>query len=171
MEPQNPHLAVIGDRDALVWVLESSRVAFPRPRYHRIFPRLSPGDALYLYTTRGCYRNPTRDRGLVIGSATVTGYLSESEKPLHVRDRELPLEAPITITALAPVGEGIDLAEEVTRMSSFAKPESWSVYLRRSLKAMSQADAARFDRLLSSHSSFGAERISGYRLKAKVRAA
>lgn len=171
MAHQNPHLAVIGDREALIWVLENQRVAFPRPRYHHIFPTLQPGDVLYLYTTRGCYKNPTRDRGLIIGSATVTEPMGTSEEPLHVRERELPLEAPIAIKSLAPVGDGINLADEVARMTSFPKPDSWSVYLRRSLFQITEKDAQRFDRLLRPYAGPWTDRVAGYRHKAKVDAA
>lgn len=171
MAHQNPHLAVIGDREALVWVLENERIAFPRPRYHHIFPTLGPEDVLYLYTTRGCYKNPTRDRGLIIGSAIVTGPMGKSEQPLHVRDRELPLEAPISVQALAPVDEGINLADEVARLTSFPKPDSWSVYLRRSLFHLTEKDAQRFDRLLRPYAGQWSNRLAGYRHKAKVDAA
>lgn len=168
MALRNPHLAVIGDREALVWVLENLRVAFPQPRYHHIFPTLETGDVLYLYTTRGCYKNPTRDRGLVIGSAAVTAQMGTAAHPLRVRGRELPLEAPIEISSLAPVGEGIDLAAEVAHMTSFPKPETWSVYLRRSLFRITEKDAKRFDRMLEPHAGAWDQRLAGYRHKAKV---
>lgn len=171
MAHQNPHLAMIGDREALVWVLERQRVAFPQPRYYHIFPTLQPGDVLYLYTTRGCYRNPTRDRGMVIGAATVASAVTTSETPLTVGDRELPLEASIEIRALAPVDAGIDLAAQVAQLTSFPKPESWSVYLRRSLYPITEQDAQRFDRLLRPHTGRWEGLLSGYRRKAKVDAA
>lgn len=171
MPHQNPHLAVIGDREALVWVLENERIAFPRPRYHHIFPTLAEGDVLYLYTTRGCYKNPTRDRGLVIGSAVVGGPMTTAEDPLHIGDRELPLEAPITVQTLAPVERGIHLADEVARLSSFPKPASWSVYLRRSLLQLTEKDAQRFDRLLRPYAGRATDQLAGYRHKAKVNAA
>lgn len=148
MPHTNPHLAIIGDRQALGWVLQEQRLAFPEPRYHHIFPALEAGDQLYLYTTRGCYRNPGRDRGLVIGTATVTGELERPLNPRVVRDRELPIEVPVRIEALAPLGDGVNVADTVGRMTSFPKPESWSVYLRRSLYLLTGHDAALLDRKL-----------------------
>lgn len=171
MPAHTSHLAVISDRAALVWVLENQRIAFPRPRYHHIFPALASGDVLYLYTTRGCYKNPTRDRGLVIGAASVTGALVTADNALRVGDRELPLEAPVELQCLAPVGEGIDLASEVNRMSSFPKPEAWSVYLRRSLFQITEHDARRFDKLLSRYQAAPRTLLAGYRQRAKVSAA
>ena len=56
------YLLVIGDREALGWILAEQRMAFSsmsRPHVRA----LSPGDTLLLYTTRGCFKNPTRDRG------------------------------------------------------------------------------------------------------------
>lgn len=171
MAHQNAHLVVIGDREALVWVLENEQVAFPDPRYRNLFPALELGDVLYLYTTRGCFKNPTRDRGRVIGSATVSAAMARSSHPLHVRDRELPLQAPIDINVLASVDDGIDLAHEIPHMTSFPKPDTWSVYLRRSLFPITETDARRFDQLLASFTGPWDQRLDGYRLKAKVAAA
>ena len=66
----NYWLCTIGDRDALWWVLSEQRMAFPMKRRRRTLDELEAGDALYLYTTRGAFGNPTRDRGRVIGRAT-----------------------------------------------------------------------------------------------------
>lgn len=65
---QNPHLAVLGDRRAIGWVLTKQRIAFPEPRYRNLFPDFSSGDHLYLYTTRSAFGNPTNHRGRVIGA-------------------------------------------------------------------------------------------------------
>jgi hypothetical protein len=61
-------LLLISDREALAWVLSEQQFAFPQGRVKSIPP---VGSGVLLYTTRGCYRNPTRDRGLVMGLATV----------------------------------------------------------------------------------------------------
>jgi hypothetical protein len=64
------YLMLIAERDALAWVIRSSRAAFPANRSTDA-QQLSPGDVLLLYTTRGCYHNPSRDRGRVIGEAEI----------------------------------------------------------------------------------------------------
>ena len=61
-------LLVISDREPLAWMLRTSSFAIPVGRASSA-PRV--GDSLLLYTTRGCYRNPTRDLGLVMGAAHV----------------------------------------------------------------------------------------------------
>jgi len=65
------YLLLIADREPLAWIISEQRTAFGEHRA-REAEKLEPGDALLLYTTRGCFRNPTRDRGRVIGRATVT---------------------------------------------------------------------------------------------------
>ena len=59
------HLLVIGEREALVWVLSEQRMAFPAHRAAEAVA-LAPGGLLLIYTTRGCFHNPTRDRGRVV---------------------------------------------------------------------------------------------------------
>jgi hypothetical protein len=60
------YLLVIGDREALGWILSAERMAFPD--FRRAETRsLKSGDRLLIYTTRGCFKNPTRDRGRIIG--------------------------------------------------------------------------------------------------------
>src|SRR6202051_2908697 len=65
------YLLVIGERDALAWVLTTQRMAVPDYRSREV-SALEPGDQLFLYTTRGCFHNPTRDRGRVVGVAKAT---------------------------------------------------------------------------------------------------
>jgi hypothetical protein len=64
------YLMPIADREPLMWILHERRTAFPSYRRSDA-ERLAAGDRLLLYTTRGCFHNPTRDRGRVIGVATV----------------------------------------------------------------------------------------------------
>jgi len=63
-------LLVIGDRDALGWILAEQRMAFPTAQRAEV-RALRIEDELFLYTTRGAFKNPTRDRGRVIGAARV----------------------------------------------------------------------------------------------------
>lgn len=167
MPHKNPHLAIIADRQALGWVLQEQRLAFPEPRYRHIFPALAAADQLYLYTTRGCYRNPGRDRGLVIGTATVMGDLERPSNPRVVRGRELLIEVPVRIEALAPLGNGVNVADTVEKMTSFPKPESWSVYLRRSLYSLTEHDATLLDRKLRKYAGQHHEHLDGYLERAR----
>lgn len=163
---QNPHIAVLGDRKALAWVLESQRIAFPEPRYHHLFPSFTTGDVLYLYTTRGCFKNPTRDKGRIIGIATVAGDLARNPHPVAFGGRDLPYEAPLRVESLTKAGEGVDLSEHAADLSCFPKPDRWSVYLRRSVLAVSEKDAKLLDRLLKPLAGRLGDHLSGYQQRA-----
>lgn len=162
MAHKNPHLAIIGDRAALAWVLREQRIAFPEPRYRNAFPHLDENDQLYLYTTRNCYKNPGRDRGLVISRARVVSEMTRTEEPRVVGDRELPLEASLDVEALAPARDGIDLAATVPQLTSFPKPDAWAIYLRRSLFRLTEHDATLFDQQLKNHVGQREHNLEGY---------
>jgi len=163
------HLAVISDRDALVWVLRNSRIAFPQPRHASLLPGLKAGDVLYIYTTRQCFKNPHRDRGRVIGKVTATSDLTTNlDDPKVVNERPLPYELDIRIDSLAPFGSGPDLSDRVATMTSFPKPERWSAYMRRSLVPLSSKDAAMFTRLMRDHQGRLAENLDGYLKRAFI---
>jgi hypothetical protein len=66
------YLRVLGERRALAWVLGSRRIAFPEQR-RADAQALQVDDRLFLYATRGCFHNPGRDLGRVIGTASVAG--------------------------------------------------------------------------------------------------
>jgi hypothetical protein len=159
VDEPNCALAVVADRRALAWVLEHATVAFPEPR-SRILP-FRAGDSIYLYTTRGCFRNPTRDRSRIIGKALALTDLRVNEDPVRFGDRSFPLEVRVRIDSLAPVGDGINFADLVPQLTSFPKPERWSVYLRRSAFSITPKDARRFDRLLAPFEGQHLENLGG----------
>lgn len=164
----NPHLAVLGDRVALGWVLANQRIAFPEPRYRSQFRSFVSGDRLYLYTTRGCFKNPTRDKGRIIGVATVTADMATSDEPLVIGDRTLPFEAQVRVESLAPFGEGIDVALMAGSLSCFPKPANWSVYLRRSVVPLTTADARLIDRQLKVVAGSREGNMDGYMSRART---
>lgn len=142
------HLVVIGDREALRWVLESERIALPEPRYASQPRSFVVGDELFLYTTRGCFRNPTRDRGRVIGKATLTSDMARSGQPVVIGGRSFPYMAALRIETLAPIGDGVDMAGIAEELSCFPKSDRWAMYLRRSVVPLSLEDKQLIDRLL-----------------------
>jgi hypothetical protein len=74
-------LLIIGDREALGWILDARRTAFSGA--HRSEVRsLNLGDELMLYTTRRAFKNPNRDRGRVIGIARVTSEVTQLNQPV-----------------------------------------------------------------------------------------
>jgi hypothetical protein len=64
------YLLVIGDATPLAWVLAEQRMAFPALRQSQAVA-FKVGDELFIYATRGCFRNPVRNRGRVMGLALV----------------------------------------------------------------------------------------------------
>ncbi|MFF7982001.1 hypothetical protein ACFZDK_23205 [Streptomyces sp. NPDC007901] len=48
---------------------------------------LGQGDEVFLYATRGCFRNPTRDLGRVIGRATIASPVRVLDEPVVFNER------------------------------------------------------------------------------------
>ncbi|MFE2607360.1 hypothetical protein ACFXDI_29295 [Streptomyces mirabilis] len=80
------HLLIIGDRAALSWMVTEQRMAFPAGR-SKAARALEEGDEVFLYTTRGCFRNPTRDLGRVIGRALATSSVRVLDEPVVFGER------------------------------------------------------------------------------------
>lgn len=99
------------------------------------------GDQLLLYTTRGAFHNPTRDRGRVIGRAAVASEVQELEAPVVVAGRTFELGCELTLECLARLGRGVELAPLVPRLEVFPEPGAWSARMRRPLLRLPLADA------------------------------
>lgn len=141
------HLLVIGERAALAWVLSEQRMAFSANR-RTDAARLRIGDHLLLYTTRGTFHNPTRDRGRVIGEARVLAPVEPLPEPVVLDGREFPLGCPLAIERLAPLRSGVELAPLVPTLESFPDPATWSARMRRPLVPLTSNDAERLRRAL-----------------------
>lgn len=142
------YLLVIGDREALGWLLTEQRMAFPDLRRSEV-RALSPGDTLFLYTTRGCFKNPTRDRGRVIAAGTATSAVTPLEEPVRVGGRTFPVGCDVTFSTAAPWGHGVELGTLVDGLDVFAGTgQAWSIRLRRPLVALSGGDATLLRRRL-----------------------
>jgi hypothetical protein len=76
-------LVPIGNRDALRWILAESRMAFVAERA-ALVEKLRTGTRLFLYTTRGCFKNPSGDRGRVICDRNRHSSAISSRDPSHV---------------------------------------------------------------------------------------
>jgi hypothetical protein len=140
------YLLPIADREALWWIINESRTAFPAHR-RREAAALAVGDTLLLYTTRGCFRNPTRDRGRLIGIATVVEPPSDLDQPVRFGAREFPIGVGLAIDRLLPRGEGIELAPLIPDLwESFPKPRAWSARLRRALVPLAASDGRALER-------------------------
>ena len=142
------HLLILGDQDALGWVLRNERMAFD-DRRARDAATLNVGDRLYLYTTRGCFRNPTRDRGRVIGKASVTSGVERLDEPVVVMGREFVLGCRFALLALAPRRAGVVLSELVSELAVFPNKEAWSARMRRPLLSLPVEDARLIEQQLA----------------------
>lgn len=156
------YLLPIADREPLAWILREQRTAFGEHRACEA-QALEVGDVLFLYTTRGCFRNPTRDRGRVIGRALVKASARRARRPPSFGGREFPLVVELEIESLAPLREGLELAPLVPRLArTFPDPKSWSVRMRRALVPLDPADAAEIRRALAPHTTAYAAALTTY---------
>ena len=141
----NNYLIVISDRKPLAWVLSEGRMAFSAERA-RSADRLRPGDKAYLYATRGCFHNPTADRGRVIAEAVITSTIRPLDEPVVFRGAAYTVGCTLDVEALALARTGLDLAEVVSSLHAFRVTAAWWAYLRRPLVPLDDHDA----KLLSS---------------------
>lgn len=133
------YLLVIGHRAGLSWILRSSRMAFAK---RSTAQGLAPDDRLFLYTTRGCFRNPAQNVSRVIGHATVTSPVNRLSTPVTIVDRTFPYGCTIHVDSLAPLGDGVTFRDLVGKLETFSKnSQSWSLRLRRTLLPLSSNDA------------------------------
>lgn len=135
------YLLVIGDREALGWILTAGRMAFPSGQRSEV-AALKPGDELFLYTTRGAFKNPIRDRGRIIGTAQVASPVAQLEEPVHFAERDFPVGCLLSIGPLAPFRMGVELAPLVGALTAFkGAGRGWSTRLRRPLVKLSESDS------------------------------
>src|SRR5205807_9403036 len=109
------------------------RMAFPASRAPTAVAALAAGDELFLYSTRGAFHSPGRDRGRIFGRATAQGQVRPLAEPLRLVGREFTHDVHFDLTALAPVHEGIELSPLVPRLTSFPHKTGWPTAVRRPL--------------------------------------
>lgn len=161
MDSRASYLAVIGEREALAWVLRESRMAFPATRRPEV-DRLAVGDELFLLTTRGCFHNPGRDRTRVIGHAVVTTPVAPLDPPVELVGRTFPRGCDLRITSLSPYLTGVHLGDLVPRLDAFPDEATWSIRLRRPLAALSERDAALLTERLDDAAAPPEDSLDGY---------
>ncbi|MGW0816219.1 hypothetical protein ACWD00_23650 [Streptomyces viridiviolaceus] len=91
---------------------------------------MGEGDEIFLYSTLGCFRNPTRDLGRVIGWATIASPVRVLDQPVVFSGRTFTEGCRLQMTGLAPFREGLVLRDLVPRLSVFPAPVTWSVRMR-----------------------------------------
>lgn len=130
-------ILVLGDRQAVGWVLSEQRAAFANQG--RGITRLRPDDRLLIHTTRGCFKNPTKHRGRIIAEATVTSLVTELPDPPRFAERTYPYGCTLHIEAAAPLHHGPNLADLAPRIAALDHAHTgWASRLRRTLVALPQ---------------------------------
>lgn len=152
---------MIGDREPLAWVLTDQRMAFSHGR-SRLASQLKVSDRLFLYATRGCFHNPGRDRGRVIGEAVVASTVKGLTDPVVFGGQSFPVGCDLRITGLAARGAGPELRDMVGRLHLFPDPRTWSVRMRRVLVPLDAHDAAIVHSELEPHLQARVLHLAGY---------
>lgn len=142
------YLLVIGNREALGWLLTEQRMAFRS--LQREVRVLAPGDHLLLYTTRGCFGNPGRDRGRVIASGRAISAATPLEQAVEVAGRSFPFGCEVEFKTATAWPKGVEFAPLVPNLELFdGASNHWSFRMRRPLVALPSHDAYRMDQLLA----------------------
>ncbi|MFE1249775.1 hypothetical protein [Streptomyces sp. NPDC058735] len=141
------HLLIINAHEPLAWVLENQRMAFPAGRTQQSLS-LRKGDEILLYTTRGCFGNPTRDLGRVIGLATITSEVRTLDTPVLFQERRFTEGCRLRVHGLTPFREGVVLRDLVSDLRVFPDPAHWSFRMRRASLPLPDTDAALIKREL-----------------------
>ena len=140
------YLLPISDREPLAWILREGRTAFPSYRRSEA-SKLRRGDRILLYTTRSCFHNPTRDRGRIIGTATVATSAEDLPSPVRFGGREFSIGVRLTLDGLVARGEGVELAPLIEQLrDSFPQLRGWSARIRRALVPLAATDAQTLER-------------------------
>ncbi|WP_217572633.1 hypothetical protein [Streptomyces sp. GbtcB7] len=155
------YLLVLGERQAVAWVLRRQRMAFPARRWIEA-QRLELGDELLIYTTRNCWHSPTRDRGRIIGRAYVASPVSPLDEPIEIAGRTFTSGCNLDVRTLTAYRTGVELAPLVDRLTAFPKKATWSIRLRRPLLELSTADATLVRDRLAEQEAPAVEQISTY---------
>jgi hypothetical protein len=142
------YLLVISDARPLAWVLAEQRMAFPTLGKSRA-ATFEIGDELFIYTTRGCFHRPTRDRGRVIGLALVSSDVRDLAEPVVFNERRYTSGCTLDIQGVAPLHEGVELRPLVPQLNAFQDGDAWSVRLRQPPVPLDEQDAALLKRELN----------------------
>jgi hypothetical protein len=130
-------LLLLGTPEGLAYVLRERQMAFPPTRHIQ----LEVGDQVLLYTTRGVFRNPPRDRGRIVGTAEAASPVTSLTSQCQIGGRVYTSGCQLKITGLAPLDKGVVLADIVERLEVFQPhPHAWSVRMRRSILPLPSQD-------------------------------
>jgi hypothetical protein len=110
---------------------------------------LEVGNELLIYTTRGCFHNPTRDVGRVMGLANVTTRVRDLTEPVVFGERRYTSGCELAVQGVAALREGVESGPLVTELHVFPDAETWGMQLRRPLVPLDEHDARALKRYLA----------------------
>jgi hypothetical protein len=135
--PRPTFLLLLGTPEGLAYVLRERQMAFPPNQ--RI--QLKVNDQVLLYTTRGVFRNAPRDLGRVVGTAEIVSPVASLASQRKIGNRVYTSGCELKITGLAPLDNGVVLADIVERLDVFQPhPHAWSARMRRSILPLPSQD-------------------------------
>lgn len=157
------YLLILSERQAVAWVLEKERMAFPARRRAEV-DRLAVGDRLVLLTTRGCWHNPTRDRTRIIGTAEVTSPVRMLDDPVTIAGRAFTQGCDLRVEQVTPYRTGVEMAPLVPELEIFpdTRPGAWAMRIRRPLVRLGSADTDLLTRRLEAVAGDPAELVPEY---------
>jgi len=135
---------VIGEAEALDWVLTEERMAF---RAHVKTVELAVGDRVAIYASRGTWHNPTRDRAQLAAIGSISR--SVAEKEIAVGSETMPAWCELSFSMKLPSRDGVEFAPLVPRLSFITKKESWGTALRRTIVRLPERDLAVLEKALA----------------------
>lgn len=144
------YLLVLGEREAILWVLLNEQMAFP-PTPRREVSALQPGDELVLLTTRGAYHNPTRGRTRIIGTATVKSKVTQLNPQVKIAGRTFVSGCRIKLKTLAPYSTGPEIGPLAPQIHALRGQKNWGMLLRKPLVPIDDSDVALLKSELQSH--------------------
>ncbi len=137
-------LFVLGQRDALAWVLEHKQMAF---RDHIRADKLAKGDRFAIYVTRGAMGNPTRDESQIVATGTLTTELVR--EPIEIAGEEYGrhLKFRFDVGPKNP-REGLAFVPLVPKLTWISKKDHWMAYIRKALVPIPDEDFATIEAAL-----------------------
>ncbi len=156
------HLLILGDRDAIAWVVSRKQMAFTSDRARAASAAITAGDELFLYSTRGAFHNPTRDRSRVFGRAVARSAVEQLANPVFLLGRKFTHGFLFALEALAPPRLGVDISELIPHLSTFPNKTGWAMSLRRPLLTLTPEDARLIRQRLKADVVETAEAVKGY---------
>ena len=143
-------MLVLGEREAIRWVLLNEQMAFPATPRPEV-SALRVGDELVLLTTRSAYHNPTRDRTRIIGTATVLSKVAQANPPVEIAGRIFMSTCKIRVETLVPCLSGPEVGPLVPRIEALRGHTNWGMQLRRPLVPLTASDVTLLEGELQGH--------------------